>query len=104
MNSFGQNIANNIIVNDINIFNETDSYFSDFCSNFTIENVDIPLKERREMLFLGNQAKEVICHDITCEIENITINQLIISIVLFGGNTFLLFFYYLLYICYYIYF
>ena len=76
MNSFGQNIANNIIVNDINIFNETDSYFSDFCSNFTIENVDIPLKERREMIFLGNQAKEVICHDITCEIENITINQL----------------------------
>ena len=76
INSLGHNIANNIIVNDINIFNETDLYFSDFCSNFTIENIDIPLKERREKLFLGNQAKEVICHDITCEIENITINQL----------------------------
>lgn len=74
MNSLGHNIANNIIVNDINIFNE--SYFSDFCSNFTIEKVDIPLKERREMLFLGNQAKEIICHDITCEIESIIINQL----------------------------
>jgi hypothetical protein len=76
MNSLGHNIANNIIVNDINIFNESDLYFSDLCSNFTIEKVDLPLKERREMLFLGNQVKEVICHDLTCEIESIVINQL----------------------------
>jgi len=35
-----------------------------------------PLKERREMLYLGNQANEIICLESSCEIENITIRDL----------------------------
>ena len=73
---FGKVIVNNIVINDINVFNETENIFSSFCSNFTIENIDIPLKERREMLYLGNQANEIICLESSCEIENITIRDL----------------------------
>ena len=76
VNKFGKEITNNIIINNINVFNETDPTFSNFCSNFTIENIDIPLKERRDMLFLGDQAKELICLEPTCEIENINISLL----------------------------
>ena len=75
-NAFGKEILKNIIENNINIFNETDQCFDNFCSNFTLQNFDIPIKERSEILFLGNIAKEVICLDATCEIENITISQL----------------------------
>jgi hypothetical protein len=76
VNQFGKEITNNIIINDINVFNESDPTFSNFCSNFTIENIDIPLKERRDMLYLGNQSKEIICLESTCEIKNINISEL----------------------------
>ena len=74
-NSFGKEIVKNIVLNDINIFNKSDPIFSDFCSNFTIQNIDIPLKERRKMLYLGSEAKETICLDSTCEISDISINE-----------------------------
>ena len=75
-NSFGKMIINNIVINNINVFNETDSIFTDFCFNFTIQKIDIPLIERREILFLGNHANELICLDSTCEISNISISDL----------------------------
>ena len=75
LNSFGKEIINNIVINNINIFNESDLIFSDFCSNFTIQDIDIPLKERRKMLFLGNHANEIICFDLSCEICNISITE-----------------------------
>ena len=76
-NSFGKEIINNIVINNINVFNETDSIFVDFCSNFTIQKFDIPLKERRDILYLGNQANELVCLDTTCEISNISIIEFI---------------------------
>ena len=75
LNSFGKVIINNIVINNVNIFNESDSIFSDFCSNFTIQDIDIPLRERRKMLYLGNHAKEIICFDSSCEISNISISE-----------------------------
>ena len=47
--------------------------FNDLCKNFTIQNIDIPIKERREILFLGNIAKEIICNDINCDAKNLFI-------------------------------
>ena len=75
VNSFGKEILKNIILNNINIFNESDPVFSDFCYNFTIQSIDLPLKERRKMLYLGSEAKETICLDSTCEIYDISINE-----------------------------
>ena len=72
-NLFGKAIRNNIVINNLNVFNETDSIFTDFCSNFTIQKIDIPLQERKEILFKGDNANELICLDSTCEISNISI-------------------------------
>ena len=75
LNSFGKEIVKNIVLNNVNTFNESDPVFSDFCSNFTIQNFEIPLKERRKMLFLGNNANELICLDSSCEIANVTMSE-----------------------------
>ena len=75
LNSFGKLIIEKLVLNNINVFNESDPVFSNFCSNFTIQDIDIPLKERRNMLFIGNHANELICLDSSCIITNVTINE-----------------------------
>ena len=93
-NYFSEVIVNKIIENNINIFNMDHFIFNDLCKNFTIQNIDIPIKERREILFLGNIAKEIICNDINCDIESVSINNLTgecnCKIYIFMNNLFLI--------------
>ena len=67
-------IINKIIAYNISIFDKNNFIFNDICKNFTIQNIDIPLKERRQILFLGHKAKEIICNDINCDIESAYFN------------------------------
>ena len=84
-NNFTEEINNHfskVILNKINEFNidifDKDFYiYSDLCKNFTIQNIDIPLKERRQILFLGNIQKEIICNNINCDIESISMKKFI---------------------------
>ena len=66
-----------IIENDISIFDKNNFIFNDICKNFTIQNIDMPMKERRKILFLGYIAKEIICNDINCDIESINFSYFI---------------------------
>ena len=68
--TLGEAIQKKIFENNINIFNKDDSVFNDICYNFTFDNIDLPIKERREFIFLGNMEKEFLCHDKFCEIES----------------------------------
>ena len=65
----GKVITYKITENKIDPFNENNSIFNNICKNFTIEEIDIPIKERREIIFLGYKEKEIICNDIDCNIE-----------------------------------
>ena len=65
----GNIITYKIKQNNIDPFNENIQIFNDICKNFTIENIDIPIKERRQIIFLGYKEKKLICNDIDCNIE-----------------------------------
>ena len=71
LNSLGKVVTTKILENEIDIFNKDSPIFTDICKNFTIQSIDVPLKERREIFFLGKEAKEIICHDIDCNIDSI---------------------------------
>ena len=73
--SLGEIIQNKIKENDINIFDKDDPIFNDICNNFTVENIDLPIKERRELFYLGYMQKEFICNDINCDIESISMDN-----------------------------
>ena len=77
MNSeLGKVITNKIIENDIDPFNKNNPIFDNICKNFTIEEIDIPIRERKQMIFLGNKEKELVCNDINCTIESFFLNNL----------------------------
>ena len=65
-------------INDFNIklFDKDDPIFNDICLNFTLDNVDLTLRERREFVYLGYMEKEILCHDISCNIENYSLYNL----------------------------
>ena len=68
--TLGEVIQSKIFEYNINIFNKDDPIFNDICHNFTFDNIDLPIKERREFLFLGNIEKEFLCNDKYCEIDS----------------------------------
>ena len=72
----GEVITSKIIENDIAPFNKNNPIFENICKNFTIEEIDIPIKERKQMIFLGNKEKELICNDINCTIESFFLKNL----------------------------
>ena len=74
-NQLSQVLLDEVFENDYNIFKQDESVFNDFCKNFKIENIDIPLNERRKLLYLGNNDKEILCNDINCEIKNIFLSN-----------------------------
>ena len=65
----GKSITDKILENDIDPFNENTEIFNNICKNFTIYGIDIPIKERRKLIFLGYKEKEIVCNDINCDIE-----------------------------------
>jgi len=77
MNSeLGIVIMNKIMEYNINPFNKEEEIFNNFCKNFTIKEIDIPIKERKLLIYLGNKEKELICNDINCNIESFYLNNL----------------------------
>ena len=44
-------IAKKMIENKINPFDKDDNIFNNICNNFTIETIDIPIKERKQIIF-----------------------------------------------------
>ena len=65
----GQVLTNKMIENNIDPFSKDNQIFTDICKNFTIESIDIPIKERKHILFLGKKEKEIICNEMNCTIE-----------------------------------
>ena len=72
----GPSAINNIKEDNFNIFDKNDPIFNDICTNFAIETIDLPIKERRELFYLGSLNNKIICNDINCKVESININKL----------------------------
>ena len=72
----GRVIMNKIVENNIDPFNKDEQIFNNICKNFTIETIDIPIKERRQIMFLKIKDKELICNDINCIIEEYYLENL----------------------------
>ena len=72
----GKVIMDKIIKYDIDPFNKDEEIFNNICKNFTIEEIDIPIKERRQIMYLKLKEKELICNDINCFIDNYFISNL----------------------------
>ena len=53
-NEIGLKFTEIIKENQIDIFNELNNYFQDFCENLQISGIDIPLNERLYLLYKGN--------------------------------------------------
>ena len=70
-NKLSEVLMNKVISNEHNIFTDDEPIFNDLCHNFNIKKIDIPINERRNILYLGNYAKEILCNDINCDIKNI---------------------------------
>ena len=73
--NLGEAVINNILENNINVFDKDEPIFNDICKNFAIETIDFPIKERKELFYLGNINTEIICNDINCQIESIFMNN-----------------------------
>ena len=76
INELGKVIMNKIIENNIDPFNKDEQIFNNICKNFTIETIDIPIKERRQIMFLKLKEKELICNDVNCITEDYFLSNL----------------------------
>ena len=75
-NELGPVIMDKIIKNNIDPFNKDEEIFNNICKNFTVREIDIPIKERKEIIYLKLKEKELICNDINCTIENYYMSNL----------------------------
>ena len=72
----GSVIMNKVMEYNIDPFNKGEEIFNNICKNFTIKEIDIPIKERKQLIYLGNKEKEIICNDINCNIESFDLKNL----------------------------
>ena len=70
-NLFGEELLEEISENNYNIFDQNEQIFNDICYNLNIKDIDIPINERRNLIYLGNKQKEFLCTDNNCEIKNV---------------------------------
>ena len=75
-NLLGTEISKLIKKNNINIFNKKEKIFNDICQNVTIKGIDLPYKYRRNKIYLGNIAENIICTSDKCKIKSLFINNL----------------------------
>ena len=76
ISELGKNIIYKIIEFNIDPFDKSNQIFNNICKNFTIASIDIPLKERKQIIYLGIKDKEIICNDINCDIEKYFLSNL----------------------------
>ena len=75
-NELGIVIMDKIIKYNIDPFSNMEPIFNNICKNFTIEQIDIPIKERKHIMYLKLKEKELICNDINCIIEDYFLTNL----------------------------
>ena len=81
----GPKFAEIIKENNIDIFNELDPYFQDFCLNLQISGIDMPLNQRLFLLYKGNLSYnlgdtskgDLFACDMNCSLVNNNIEELI---------------------------
>ena len=66
----GSEIKKAIANNHINIFDSEDKIFNDICSNFTVSGIDIPVKIRKNIFYLGEDKNRNICGNEECKLIN----------------------------------
>ena len=72
----GKQIKNAIINSkSIDVFNSEDKIFNDICSNFTVSGIDMPVNNRMDNFYLGEEKDEIICGIQNCNISNDKYNQ-----------------------------
>ena len=62
---------------NINVLNSSDDYFHDSCKNLELESIDVPLEQRRSILYLGENMKKVTCLDDECTINELVHDKLV---------------------------
>ena len=81
----GVKFAEIIKENQIDIFNELDPFFQDFCENLQISGIDIPLSQRLALLYKGNASYNLgdtskgdfFACDMNCSLVSNNIEELI---------------------------
>ena len=67
----GKQIKNIILDNKkIDVFNSEDKIFNDICSNFTVSGIDMPVDNRKDYFYLGEEKDEIICGVQNCNLSN----------------------------------
>ena len=62
---------------NINVLNSSDEYFHDSCKKLELESIDVPLEQRRSILYLGKNMKKVACLDDDCTINSLIYDKLV---------------------------
>ena len=73
LNKFlGPIISNVLKSHKINIFSKEDDIFTDSCKNFTLEGIDIPLKERLNYFYIKEElSTQIACTGPNCILEEV---------------------------------
>ena len=71
----GAQFANFIIENNLDIFSENSSIFTDSCENLTLHDIDIPIHLRKSLLFFHDYLEAIMCKDMACELVEYDFNS-----------------------------
>ena len=62
----GTTFTDFVIENNLDIFDENSDIYTDTCTNLTLNEIDIPIHLRKELLFLHEYFEPLMCKDIDC--------------------------------------
>ena len=85
---FGKTLVDLVSSEKINIFSSDSKIFTDICENITLKKVDIPYKERLQLLYLHDYLKQITCTSKDCELIDINYEESISVCKCKMGNKF----------------
>ena len=62
----GNELTKLALEKDIDIFNEDADIYTDSCTNLTVDDIDIPIHLRKDLLYLHEYFEPLMCRDIDC--------------------------------------
>ena len=62
----GNELTKLALEKDLDIFNENADIYTDSCTNLTVDDIDIPIHLRKDLLYLHEYFEPLMCRDIDC--------------------------------------
>ena len=60
---------------NISVLDSSEFYFNDICKNLQIDTIDVSIEQRRNIFYLGNRLKKIVCLDDECTLKSVLYNE-----------------------------